>query len=115
MVTAEEEEGRPCSEQGGGWVSAQDLSAVWAMLHFISQMVRTRVFAFQNNVLEFIGVTLVSKIIQVSGVRFYHTSSVYCTVCSPPQVKSPSITIHPHFALYLHPHPALLFVALGLS
>ena len=27
--------------------------------------------------------TLVNKIIQVSGVQFYNTSSVYCVVCSP--------------------------------
>ena len=44
-----------------------------------------------------IGVTLVNKIIQVSGAQFYNTSSVHCSVCSPPQVKSPSITIYPPY------------------
>ena len=29
----------------------------------------------------------------VSGAQFYNTSSVYCIMCSPPQVKSLSITI----------------------
>ncbi|KAF6125190.1 hypothetical protein HJG60_009715 [Phyllostomus discolor] len=45
--------------------------------------------------IEFIGVTLVNKMIQVSGAQFHSTSSVHCVVCSPPQVRSPSITIHP--------------------
>ena len=43
---------------------------------------------------EFIGVTLVNKIIQVS----VHSSIIhhlYIVLCLPPQVKSPSITIHP--------------------
>ena len=35
--------------------------------------------------IEFIGVTLVNKIIQVSGTRFHNTSSVHCIVCSPPK------------------------------
>ena len=43
---------------------------------------------------------------QVSGVLFYNTSSVYCIVCSPPQVKSPSITIYHFFSFfYLLPYP----------
>ena len=41
--------------------------------------------------IEFIGVTLVNKFMLASGVQFYNTSSVYCTMCSPPQVKSLSI------------------------
>ena len=49
--------------------------------------------------IEFIGVTLVNKIIQVSGSEFYNTTSV-CLLCSLPQVKSPSITI------YLPPIPS---------
>ena len=47
------------------------------------------------NLIEFVEVIVVHKIIQVSGVQFYKTSPVYCTVCSPPKVKSPSITIYP--------------------
>ena len=34
--------------------------------------------------IEFIGMTLVNKIIQVSGIQLCITSSVYCIVCSPP-------------------------------
>ena len=45
--------------------------------------------------IEFIGVTLVNKITQVSGAQFYNTSPVHCIVCLPPQVKSRSITIYP--------------------
>ena len=54
--------------------------------------------------IEFIGVTLANKIIQASGAQFYNTSSVYCAVCSPSQVKSPSITIYPPipFSTSLH-------------
>ena len=40
---------------------------------------------------------LVNKIILVSGVQFHNTSFVFCVVCSPPWVKSPSITIYPPF------------------
>ena len=58
--------------------------------------------------IELIGVTLINNIIQASGVQFYHTSSAYCTVCSPPQVKSPSIAVHPHFTLLNRPHPLSL-------
>ena len=50
--------------------------------------------------------TLVNKIIQVSGVPFYNTKSLYCIVCSPPQIMSPSITIYPPYTLfYLPPSP----------
>ena len=45
--------------------------------------------------IEFVGVTMVNKIIQVSGAQFYNSSSVPCIVCLPPQVKSPSVTIYP--------------------
>ena len=51
-------------------------------------------FVFYDFLIEFIGVTLVNKIIQVSEAQVYNTSSVHCTVCSPPQVKSPFITIY---------------------
>ena len=34
---------------------------------------------------EFIAVTMVNKIIYVSAVQFYNTSSVYCIVCLPPK------------------------------
>ena len=44
---------------------------------------------------EFIGVTLVNKIIQVAGTQFHNTSSVQCIMCSPPQVRSASTAIYP--------------------
>lgn len=34
--------------------------------------------------IEFMGVTLVNKIIQISGIQFYSPSSVFCTVCLLP-------------------------------
>ena len=37
--------------------------------------------------LKLIGVTLVDKIIQVSSVQFYDTSSVHLIVCPPPNIK----------------------------
>ena len=36
--------------------------------------------------IEFTGVTLINKITRVSGAQFHNTSSVHCTMCSPPQV-----------------------------
>ena len=57
--------------------------------------------------IKFIGVTLVNKIIQVSGAQFHNTSFVHWTVCSPPQVKSPSITIYPPYILFYLPLPHL--------
>ena len=43
--------------------------------------------------IECIGVTLVNKTIQVSGAQSQNTSSIRCTGCSPPQVRSLSINI----------------------
>ena len=70
----------------------------------ISQKLQTHLFL--KYFIEFIGVTLVNTIMQVSGVQFYNTSSVYCTVCSPPQVKLSSIVIFPPFTLVCLPHPS---------
>ena len=30
---------------------------------------------------------LINKIIKMSGAQFYSISSVYCIVCSPPQIR----------------------------
>lgn len=43
---------------------------------------------------ESIGVTLVNRISQVSGAQFFNTVSAP-VLCSPPRIKSPSITIYP--------------------
>lgn len=40
---------------------------------------------------EFPGMTLFNKTIPVAGARCHSTSSVHCIVCSPPQVRLPSI------------------------
>ena len=58
--------------------------------------------------IEFIGVTLVNKIVWVSGAQFYNASSVYFIVCLPPQVKSFSISIHPPPTI-ISPTPATRF------
>lgn len=50
--------------------------------------------------IERIGVTLTDKIIQVSGAQFHTTSSVHCTVCSPPK---PSLL--PSLSSYTPPPP----------
>ena len=61
--------------------------------------------------IEFIGVTLVNKIIQVSDAQFYNTSAVHCIVCSPPEVMSLSITTDPPIpsSAYPHPHPGYYY------
>ena len=63
---------------------------------------------------EFIGVTLVNKIMQVSGVQSSNMSSIYCIVCSPPQIK---VSFHHHLSpLYsfclLHPPFPLVITTL---
>ena len=55
----------------------------------------------------FIGVTWVNKTVWVSSVQFCHTSSVYCIVCPPPQVKSAFNTVPPSSS-FLHPITALI-------
>lgn len=54
---------------------------------------------------EFIAVTLVNKVIQVSGARFNDMSSVHCAVGSAPQVKSLSVTISAPYTLLPFPQP----------
>ena len=60
--------------------------------------------------IEFIGVSLVNTIIYISGVQLHETSSVYCMVCSAPQVKSPSITIYPPLPSSTSPTPFPLLI-----
>lgn len=59
--------------------------------------------------IEFIGVRLVNKMIQVSGEQFYYTSSDCCIVCLQPKVKSTSITVYPPFTLFYFPHALSLW------
>ena len=92
-------------------------------------------FSFVLILPEFFGVTLINKITRtvqrksgdcecnynglhgwipvdrpphtyVSGLPFSNTSSACCTVCSPPKVKSPSITTYPPFTLLPPPPPS---------
>ena len=53
--------------------------------------------------IEFTGVTLVKKIIQVSGAQSHNTSRAHCIVCSPPQVKFLSVTIYLPYTLLRSP------------
>lgn len=46
---------------------------------------------FFPSFMNFIGVTLVSMIIQVSGVVFCVIRPVYCTVCPPSKVRPSSL------------------------
>lgn len=57
--------------------------------------------------IKFINVSLVNTIIEIWGVQFYNTSSVCYIVWSPPQAKSPFITVCPFtlFCLFLPPFP----------
>ena len=71
-------------------------------------------FDFLKKIIAFIRVTLVTKIVQVSGVQIYHTSSVYCIVCSAPKVRFSSVTIHPPFTLCCLPQPPLPLVMIIL-
>ena len=48
---------------------------------------------------------LVNNIILVLNVQFYNTSTVHCTVCSLPKVRSPSITIYPPLLSFTFSHP----------
>ena len=50
--------------------------------------------------IDFIAVILVNKTTQVSGAQFYNTPSGQCVVCSPPQGRSPSITIYPPYTFF---------------
>ena len=49
--------------------------------------------------------TLVNKVTQGSGARSHNTSSAHCVVCSPLQVKAPSITIYSPFPSSTSPRP----------
>ena len=78
-----------------------------------SQPLRQDIVGFSSfkKITECIGVTLFSKIIQVSSIQLYNTSSIYCTVGSPLNVKSCSFTIYPPFGLFsLPPPPSLSLV-----
>lgn len=56
--------------------------------------------------IEFIEMTLVHKIIQVSSVQLNKTASAHWTVCPLPQAKFLSVPILPHLAhLHLPPTP----------
>ena len=70
-------------------------------------MERTYILLF---FIEFIRVTLVNKIIYISGLQFYNTpvlynTSVYCIVCSLPQVESLPSPFTPSDPLLLPPKP----------
>ena len=63
---------------------------------------------------------LVNKMKLVSGAQFHNMSSVHCIVCSPPQVKSSSITIYTPMPSYTYPssasgsHPTVVWMSFSL-
>ena len=61
---------------------------------------------------------LVQEITQVSCAEFFNTASVHCIVCSPAQVKSPSITTLSRYTLLHlpspHPRPAAITTLLSI-
>ena len=71
-----------------------DLSTRFPWIHrctklysmYISQRWKTSFMFFLF--IAFLRVTLVNKIIQVSGAQFHNTSPVHCIVCAPPRVRS---------------------------
>ena len=50
-----------------------------------------------------------------SGAQCYNASSVYCTVCSPPRIKSCSVTIYTPFTLFYTLPPFSLVITILLS
>ena len=66
-----------------------------------------RLFIFKKFI-EVMGMTLVNRVMQVSGVQFCNTSSLSRIVCSPPK----PISFHHHsfpFTLFYLPHPLSLW------
>ena len=53
---------------------------------------KSKLLVFSSLLLTFIGVTVVKRIIQVSGVHFRDVRSVCCTVWPPPRVRPSSVT-----------------------
>ena len=64
-----------------------------------SQAIHTPLFISKGNACKFFGYPISYTVLYIpmaiSSVHFYNISSVYCFVCSPPKVKSFSITIYP--------------------
>ena len=82
--------------------------------NFLIQLWGHTVFVLFSIFIEFIGVTLVNKIIQVSGVQFYNTLSVYCIGHSTPRSSlfpSPFTPTLPSTS----PSPPFLLVIIILS
>lgn len=69
------------------------------ILVYPMRLMQHKIFVVYKFVIEFMGVTLLNKIMWVSGVQVYNTSSVCGIVGSPPHVQSPSLTIHPPYPL----------------
>ena len=74
------------------WLEIEPATFGFAGWHLIHWATPARAID-ESFYIKFIGMSLVNKIIQVSGVHFYDTWSVYCFMCTPPKVKSSSIII----------------------
>ena len=85
------EAGRILSSVFGGNVACQYLFGGWREVTFYF-------YLFKKCFVEFIGVTLVNKIIYASGAQFYNASSVYCIV-----VHHPKSSLHPSPFTPLYP------------
>ena len=83
------------------FISHQFLS--WDLKLMTMEELEWVVFMLPEWVLSYfqcIEVTLVNKVIQVSSVHYYYTSSAYCPACPAPRVRFSSVTI------YLAPLPS---------
>lgn len=63
----------------------------WFLLLFFKNLIVFSLF------IECIGLTLANKIMLVSRAQFHDPSSAHCTACSPPQLRSPSVTSYPEY------------------
>ena len=68
---------------------------------------KDKLFLKENFFVEFIGVTLVNKIIQVSGVQFYN-SHLYIVLCVHPSQVS-FHRIYTHYTSSICPYPLPLW------
>ena len=105
-------------------LSSKVHASIWA-LYFISSLLLQNLtfhyffvcmcdklflyFYFLNFFIEFIAVTLVNKIIWVSGIHNSIIHHLYIVLCSPPKVKSPFITICLPCTLFYPPTPPSLW------
>ena len=73
-------------------------------------------FSSLNFFIKFIMVTLINNIKQVSSIKSFNTSSVYCIVCLPLKLKYPFVTMYFIPLPFAHlPFPLVTTVLLSVS